>query len=274
MTHAQLAEPWTGVERRIQFHHSCLASEEFDESKFMHADSMMTLLQHFPLTEDFFYHPFSHFRFCTLRSTDDRLRIFNWNVPLQNGEHVYYGLILVHDLVTHAVTSIVLKDNRVESEKADTRFYDQENWPGALYYEIIANVEKKRSQVSSYTLLGWDGRDYSTTGKVLDVVQILGPDKVRFGAGIFESELGTKKRVSLAYSEEVSASVKYYPRKKCIVMDHLSPKNPVMNGVWADYGPDGTYDLYQWEKGKWKLYRHIDISVFSSSDNKPYQPPR
>jgi len=31
--------------------------------------------------------------------------------------------------------------------------------------------------------------------------------------------------------------------------------------------------LYQWEKGKWKLYSNIDISLFSSSDTKMYKPP-
>jgi hypothetical protein len=57
-------------------------------------------------------------------------------------------------------------------------------------------------------------------------------------------------------------------------MDHLAPKNPMMTGVYADYGPDGTYDLYQLEKGKFELHEKIDISEFAEDDERPYVDPR
>jgi hypothetical protein len=48
----------------------------------------------------------------------------------------------------------------------------------------------------------------------------------------------------------------------------------MMTGVYADYGPDGTYDLYQLEKGKFELHEKIDISEFAEDDERPYVDPR
>ncbi|MFM7234319.1 MAG: hypothetical protein ACKOZM_06985, partial [Flavobacteriales bacterium] len=69
-------------------------------------------------------------------------------------------------------------------------------------------------------------------------------------------------------------SVKYYPKKNCIVMDHLSPKSPMMQGIYADYGPDGSYCMLQLKKDKWEFIDMVDVSQFSEDDNRPYRDPR
>jgi hypothetical protein len=142
-----------------------------------------------------------------------------------------------------------------EPEKPESRFLTTEKWFGALYFEIIPMTRKGKS--NTYTLLGWDGKDNLTTRKIVDALTING-DKIRIGANLFEYASDTRKRVILEYSNEVSASVKYYPKKNCIVMDHLSPKNPMMQGIYADYGPDGTYCLFELKKDKWIFMDEID----------------
>jgi hypothetical protein len=131
----------------------------------------------------------------------------------------------------------------------------------------------RKGKSTTYTLLGWDGKDNVTTRKIVDALTING-DKIRLGANLFEYAGETRKRLVLEYSNEVSASVKYYPKKNCIVMDHLSPKSAMMQGIYADYGPDGTYCLFELRKDKWVFMDEIDISQFADDDSKPYRDPR
>jgi hypothetical protein len=122
-------------------------------------------------------------------------------------------------------------------------------------------------------LIGWDGKDNLTTRKIIDAITITG-EKIRLGATLFEYAGETRKRIILEYSNDVSASVKYHPKKDCIVMDHLSPKNPIMTGIYADYGPDGTYSLFILKKGKWIYMDEIDISQFAEGNDRPFRDPR
>jgi hypothetical protein len=261
----------------IDAYHDSLAVSTVDDDRIRWSNLMETKLVEMAQVstdKETFLADYAFWRFSKLMSPDQRFRIINWNVPLQNGEHIYYGVIWIWDENEKRFFAIPLKDSQRDGDKWDARYFDAEQWPGALYYEIIPCKSRRKKEVDTYTLLGWDGRDNMTNAKVLDVIKIVSNEKVRFGEGLFETPLGTKKRLMFQYADEVSASFKYYPKKKAIVMDHLSPKNAMMEGIYADYGPDGTYDLYQWEKGKWKLYSQIDISVFSASDTKMYRPPR
>jgi hypothetical protein len=261
----------------VDAYHDSLAVSTNDEKRVEWSNLMEAKLVEMAAVssdKDVYQADYAYWRFAKLMSPDQRFRIINWNVPLQNGEHIYYGVIWIWSEKENRFFAVTLKDSQRDGDKWDARYFDAEQWPGALYYEIIPCKSKRRKETDTYTLLGWDGRDNMTNAKVLDVIKIISNEKVRFGEGLFETPLGTKKRLMFQYSDEVSASFKYYPKKNAIVMDHLSPKNAMMEGIYADYGPDGTYDLYQWEKGKWKLYTSIDISVFSSSDTKMYRPPR
>ena len=261
----------------VDAYHDSLAVSTNDEKRVEWSNLMEAKLVEMAAVssdKDVYQADYAYWRFAKLMSPDQRFRIINWNVPLQNGEHIYYGVIWIWSEKENRFFAVTLKDAQRDGDKWDARYFDAEQWPGALYYEIIPCKSKRRKETDTYTLLGWDGRDNMTNAKVLDVIKIISNEKVRFGEGLFETPLGTKKRLMFQYSDEVSASFKYYPKKNAIVMDHLSPKNAMMEGIYADYGPDGTYDLYQWEKGKWKLYTSIDISVFSSSDTKMYRPPR
>ena len=261
----------------VDAYHDSLAVSTNDEKRVEWSNLMEAKLVEMAAVssdKDVYQADYAYWRFAKLMSPDQRFRIINWNVPLQNGEHIYYGVIWIWSEKENRFFAVTLKDAQRDGDKWDARYFDAEQWPGALYYEIIPCKSKRRKETDTYTLLGWDGRDNMTNAKVLDVIKIISNEKVRFGEGLFETPLGTKKRLMFQYSDEVSASFKYYPKKNAIEMDHLSPKNVMMEGIYADYGPDGTYDLYQWEKGKWKLYTSIDISVFSSSDTKMYRPPR
>jgi hypothetical protein len=216
-----------------------------------------------------FDYPFSKLKFSTMKSSDNRIRMFNWNIPYEDGTHRYQCFVLVRDKKGETFWWKELTDSMKETEKMENKFFTDDKWLGALYYEIIP-MDKKNKE--SYTLLGWDGKDRLTTRKIIDVMTISGK-KIKFGAGIFKGDDGTKKRVIMEYSDEVSSSVKFFSRKKCIVVDHLSPKNPNMVGIFADYGPDGSYDMYSLVKGKWEKSENVDVRQFAEDDNKPFMNP-
>lgn len=221
-----------------------------------------------------FDYPFSRFTFSALRSSDGRVRLFNWNEPSDEGTFRYYAFVLVRDETKKSFSWVELLQAIREPDKPETKFMTYDKWMGALYYEIIPVTDKKKKPTDTYVLLGWDGKDFLTTRKIIEAITIQGKGKIRLGAPIFETPAGTRKRIVFEYSNEVSMSLKYYPKKRCIVADHLSPKNEMMEGIWSEYGPDGTYDLFQLEGGKWKLYENIDVSKFSESEDRPYTDPR
>lgn len=269
-----VAQQLPAYEDSIVAQFNVLKGAKDDASRDAASESMKALFALALNEPDAFTYPFSRLSFSNLTSSDQRVRIINWNVPHDDGTFSYAAFVLIKDSKSESFSWIELEDQQRDPDKADTKYMTADKWMGALYYEIIPLTTKKRKPADTYVLLGWDGKDFMTTRKFIDAMTIQGKDKVRFGAPIFETPTGSRKRIIFEYSEDVSASVRHYPKKQCIVVDHLSPKNPMMEGVYSEYGPDGSYDLYQLEGGKWKLYENIDISKFAESDDRPYADPR
>lgn len=259
------------AEKTISLLHKQLAGSSSDERSDSLSREMREIFIGLFDQPEVFDYPFDQLQFCKLKSSDGRIRIFNWNQPNLNGTHKYYCFVLVKKTKDSSFSWYELKDNPNEPDKIENKFLNADKWMGALYYEIIPMDKKGRGD--TYTLLGWDGKDNLTTRKIIDAITIMG-SKVRMGAGLYRSDDGTRKRMIFEYSEEVSMSVKYYTKKKCIVLDHLSPKNPMMTGIYADYGPDGSYDILMMKKGKWELIENADITEFVNGDDKPFRDPR
>ena len=259
------------AEIKLSYLHNQLSLSEDDARSDSICDAMrQTWITTFEHAEVFDY-PFDALKFCTLTSKDHHIRLLNWNLPYRDGTYKYFCFLLIWDEESKSIQWHELIDTMHEPEKLDTRFLSPEKWLGTLYFDIIPMTKKGKS--STYTLLGWDGKDNLTTRKIIDAITING-DKIRIGANLFEYDGDTHKRIILEYSNEVSASAKFYPKKNCIVMDHLSPKTAMMEGIFADYGPDGTYCLFILKKDKWQFMDAIDISQFADDDSKPYRDPR
>ena len=259
------------TETKLLYLHNQLATSEDDARGDSICEAMrQTWIASFDESNVFDY-PFSRLKFCTLISKDHHIRLLNWNLPYRDGTYKYFCFLLIWDEEKKHFTWNEFQDSMHEPEKIETRFLTTDKWLGALYFDIIPMTRKGKS--STYTLLGWDGKDNLTTRKIIDAVTIQG-DKIRLGANQFEFDGESRKRVILEYSNEVSASVKYYPKKNCIIMDHLSPKNPMMQGIYADYGPDGTYCMFMLKKDKWVFMDEIDVSQFADGNDRPFRDPQ
>jgi hypothetical protein len=146
--------------------------------------------------------------------------------------------------------------------------YKAENWPGAVYYEIIAQEQGKKLV---FTLLGWDGADGIRSRKVVETLSVA-QGKLRFGVPIIDMGHGSEKRLIMEYADAVTAMLRWREDLRMIVMDHLSAPEPQMEGNTSFYGPDMTYDALVWQKNHWVLKE--DVEIRDPDMKKPWNNPK
>jgi hypothetical protein len=185
-------------------------------------------------------------------SPDHRLRIYSWNIPIGIDQNLYYSIIQFYSKEEKIYLTIKLK-----SAFAATSPVTVENWPGALYYEI---VETKHAGQKYYTLLGLDLGNMLTNKKVIDVVSIDDFDVFYFCRSLIKYDGRLTDRLVFEFNEQVNMTLKYNHTEDMIVFDHLSPEKPSFEGNYAYYGPDFTYDGLKFEKGIWVHYKNIVIT--------------
>jgi len=71
-------------------------------------------------------------------------------------------------------------------------------------------------------------------------------------------------------------SLKFHEKKKknLIIFDHLSPTSPQLEGMYDFYVPDGSYDGFTWEKGKWIYIKDIDARSGKTRNDKLFNDPK
>ncbi|MFT4902534.1 MAG: hypothetical protein ACI84S_000228 [Thalassomonas sp.] len=192
-----------------------------------------------------------------ITSPDNTFRIFNWLLKKDNGAYEYFGIVHYHNKKRKRYEIIPLVDNSANIRNAEQQDLDAKNWYGGLYYQIayIKKVGRKY-----YTLLSWDGNDGYSTKKIMDVMYFSGKNKIKFGLPIFkQNKKESQKRVILEYDSKTSISVKYHNKEQRIVFNHLVPPRKDLAGLEEYYIPEGTFNAYQYNKGKWWLQQDVDI---------------
>jgi hypothetical protein len=190
-------------------------------------------------------------------SPDNTFRIFNWLLKKDNGAYEYYAIVHYHNKKRKRYEIIPLVDNSANIRNAEQEDLDAKNWYGGLYYQI-AYIKKTGRKY--YTLLAWDGNDGFSTNKIIDVMYFSGKNKIKFGLPIFKkSKKESQKRIVIKYDAKTSVSVKYQQKEKRIVFNHLVPARKDLEGLEEYYIPEGTFNAYQYKKGKWLLEQDIDI---------------
>ena len=190
-------------------------------------------------------------------SPDNTFRIFNWLLKKDNGAYEYYAIVHYHNKKRKRYEIIPLVDNSANIRNAEQEDLDAKNWYGGIYYQI-AYIKKMGRKY--YTLLAWDGNDGYSTKKIIDVLYFSGKNKIKFGLPIFKkNKKESQKRVIIEYDAKTSVSVRYQEKEKRIVFNHLVPPKKDLEGLEEYYIPEGTFNSYQYNKGKWLLEEDIDI---------------
>jgi hypothetical protein len=209
----------------------------------------------------------------TITSPDNQFRIFNWNVEFgQHEEQKYYCFILNKDPKTNGYKIIELKDRSATTSNVETAQLTEKNWFGCLYYKIIP---LDKGGTTLYTLLGWDGHDMVSTKKLIETMVFNGVSKVKFGLPVFQIEDDkSKRRVVFQYSSQTTMSLKYQfvDKKHVLIFDHLSPQAPHLHEFKEWYVPDGSFDSFVWQNGKWVYEKDVDArsgKKFKTKYNDP-----
>lgn len=203
-----------------------------------------------------FYYPFNSLTSLgKIYSQDKMIRVFSWNIQhIENFSFDYFSFILKKDeRRKDKVDVIELKKGGDPLKMVQYETVGQDDWYGALYYDII---DVKRGRKTYYTLLAYDANDMRSAIKFIDVLHFTGKIP-RFGAPIFKTDRGSPMRLLFEHSAKATMSMKYDKSRNMIIMDHLSPEVPQFAEFREYYVPDMSYDAYLWNGKQWEIQEDI-----------------
>jgi hypothetical protein len=226
--------------------------------------------------ENSFSYPFDSLTsIARLTSPDEKFRLFNWNLPKDDGTYEYFSIIQMNSKSGKDYRLIKLSDGSASIKKPETAVLDQNNWFGALYYRMI---EKKYRHKTYYALLGWDGNDRYTRKKIIEVLTFDKEMAPVFGERIFKGkdysqntriifEYSATAALSLKYEKHIYQKVKHFGKHSwtkrrhsyMIVFDHLVPLDQSLEGVSRYLVPSGSiFDAFVFRKGCWNFTGDVD----------------
>jgi len=213
-----------------------------------------------------FYFPFDSLqRISILQSPDNKFRIFTWALEFGDTTYRYFGTIQMND--PKGLKLFPLFDNSPFMDKPEDSLTTNEKWFGVIYYRMITEMNSQGKPY--YFLIGWDGNTQRSNKKIIDVLSFNSKNQPVFGASMFDfgqyDPQNKIKRFIIEYKKDAKVSVNYDEDLQMIVFDHLQPETPSTKEDRATYVPDGTYEGFKWENGKW---HHVE-NVFTSTQVVP-----
>lgn len=229
-----------------------------DEEKNRINDSIISSFKKILVDEESFLYPFDSLKKTgRLRSENNLMRIITWNTRFKDGSYKYYGFIQHKNNKKNKIETWLLTDKSDSVLNPENTILSYYNWYGALYYEMHSYSEKKKDY---YILFGWDGNNNYTNKKIIEILTFNNTGKPIFGKSVFKTEKKLQKRVIFEHTIKSSMSCKYNKSMNAIVFDHLSPLKPSQTGQFQFYGPDGSFDGYKLNKGKWIYVPDINVT--------------
>jgi len=188
-----------------------------------------------------------------IHAEDGAFKIFTWYAQSDEGMYKFFGTL---QMKSDTLKMFPLIDYSEFTDHQQDINVDNNNWIGALYYGIKTVKSGKKNY---YTLFGWDGNNMMSNKKVMEILSFNKQGQPRFGAPIIDMGNGKiLNRFILEFAKEASASLNYNATEKRIIYDHIAPNGNSLEGFFANYVPDGTYEGFVWKKGKWRHVENIE----------------
>jgi hypothetical protein len=218
-------------------------------------DSIRLILNEYTKSDSVFDHRFTNLRYLgQIVSPDSLIKILTWNLVLENQKGRYYcyfirkqgsGKNLIYDL------SALYDENKVRTDTT----YSPSDWYGALYYEIKPFVNDK---TVSWVLLGIDYGNPEISRKIIDVLSFKPDGSLALGKKWFMQNENKTYRVVFEYASNAMMSLRFRSDSS-IVFDHLVPFSASHKDDRQFYGPDYSFDAYDFDKGLWNLIINVDV---------------
>jgi hypothetical protein len=209
-------------------------------------------------------YPFDSLKWISKKSPDDHsFRIFSWELKKSEAEFQYFGFIQLKD-----GQLIKLNDHFKEAEYVMDEEFTDENWLGAIYFNIM---EMNPSNGPKYYLLFGLNRwnDYENI-KLVDVLFFTKENQPIFGKPVFRKGEKQEKdvfynRLLFKYASDANMTVNYNPGMEMIVFDNLIPKMSRIPGQGETLVPDGSYIGYSWDKKYWNRIDKIATQIMDTA---------
>jgi hypothetical protein len=235
-----------------------LAENLNSQEKLAINDSIRLIIDSYASSDTVFKHRFTNLRYLgQITSTDSLIKIITWNLILEDGENRYFCYLIRRSGKTRPGKVYKFSGLYRETQISSDTIYSLSNWYGALYYDV--RPFKLNDQVY-YILLGIDFGNSFITRKIIDVLSFNQNNEIVFGMNCFTDGKEIKPRVVFEFTSTAVMSLRFNTYNS-IVFDHLSPVSPEYKDNHQFYGPDFSYDSYNFENGLWRLKRDIDIRI-------------
>ena len=218
-------------------------------------DSIRMILDGYVRSDTVFTYRFDNLRYLgQIMSPDSLLKIITWNLVLGNAPGRYFCYFIRKDASGKAnkiyQLSAVYNENPVRTDTT----YTESDWYGALYYNLKPYVINNRR---FWVMLGIDYGNPDITRKIIEVLNFTPEDSIVFGRKFFSSGEELKYREVFEYASNAMMSLRFRSDSS-IVFDHLVPFSPSRKNDRRYYGPDYSFDAYNFEDGSWKLSINVD----------------
>ncbi len=218
-------------------------------------DSIRLIIDSYAKSDTIFSHRFSNLRFMgQIMSPDSLLKIITWNLVLESkpGSYFCYFIRKQDPGKENKIyrLSATYNENPV---KTDTT-YCESDWYGALYYDLKPfTIGNNRCWV----LLGIDYGNPYISRKIIEVLSFSADNSIIFGRKWFASGEEIKFRDVFEYASNAMMSLRFRS-DSTIVFDHLVPFSPAIKNDRQYYGPDYSFDAYNYEHGLWRMKINVD----------------
>ncbi len=220
-----------------------------------------TMVQALKIENSYLY-PFDSIPTISItKPADDQFRILTWQLTMKDRTYRYYGTIQMH---SEQLKMFPLIDMSLFIPHPQDTILSSNNWYGCIYYNI---VKKKYKGSDYYLLFGWDGNDMWSNKKIIEVLSFDKFGTPVFGRPLFllKGDTDPKTRIIIEYKEDASPVCNYDEKMKMIVISYLRPENPMSEGIYFTYIPDGTYVGFYFKKGLWRFKE----KVFDQTQDAP-----
>lgn len=242
----------TSIELELnKYAETIINSDDVEER--LRADSFFTrnLVQALKTPYSFQY-PFDSLKSISrLYAPDSSFRIITWQLMKDYSYYRYKGAIQMKTK-DGSLKLIPLYDGTDFTENPTDSIRSNQNWIGALYYNIIL---KKYNNKNYYTLLGYDENDANSTKKWMEVLYFE-QDKPLFGGRFFNYPKDPIKpsqpafRFCIEFKKQANAKLNYNAVLDQIVFAKLVSETNEPNKKHT-LVPFGTVEGFKWEFGKW-----------------------
>lgn len=252
-------------EDTLAFTSFLVINDSLPENRFASTKKVITTLVEALQIENSFHYPFDRMKSVSIQyPADSTFRIFTWQLYVDVDEYRYYGAIQMNN---SELKLFPLIDRSSDVYSHEQEVLSPKRWYGALYYKVhqFDTAEGERQ----YLLFGFDAYSMWNKRKLVDVLTFKEGEPV-FGAPAFvhqdktTGEITTKNRLLYEYSAEASFKLNYDETYEIILFDHL-----IMTG--SSYGqgpafvPDGSYEGYKLEDGKWNWVEKVFSEVLDEA---------